>query len=341
MPGAASVVVGGCDVDSRVAQRQAAIVEIEKIRAVLVDQVQAAQLPLQRIGGIVRRRGLDPLAVVRRVPVVHGLEAGDPIRDHHARAGIELLRIQALPPLALAVGLGQAKGVIALAGQGAFRVVAIGCLPPVPGMGRVVADAEAQACIPRHLGPGPDDVAPGPHPQGVPGVMFRRPGVEVVVVVGQGHEILRARGLVEPHQRLWVPVLGLPQVLDLHEAEAGRVAVGLDVVLVEGIALDIHQPPVPVAELGHALRAPMGPDPQLGVAIPVRRLILRRQRLPGRAERTGLGLSQRLGFGQGRGRGQHGAAGLQQASTREAHGASFGGALARSPTITPRPLVAR
>ena len=46
--------------------------------------------------------------------------------------------------------------------------------------------------------------------------------VEIVVVVGQGDEVLRAGLDVEVHQLLRLPFLGLPEVVDLHEAELRR-----------------------------------------------------------------------------------------------------------------------
>src|SRR5205085_3254233 len=86
------------------------------------------------------------------------------------------------------------------------------------------------------------------------------------------------------------------------------------VMLIEFVALDIHLAGIPVAELGHALRRPMSPDAELGVAEPVRRLVLRLQRLPvslegprchglgesgrGAGRRQRRSLHQQVAFGQ-------------------------------------------
>ena len=50
----------------------------------------------------------------------------------HVASGVEFLRVQALPPLALAIGLRQLRGVVAHAGLWPFGVVSIGHLKPVP-----------------------------------------------------------------------------------------------------------------------------------------------------------------------------------------------------------------
>jgi hypothetical protein len=62
-------------------------------------------------------------------------------------------------------------------------------------------------------------------------------GIEVVAVVGKRDEVLRAGLDVQVHQRFGFPVLRLPAVLHLHEADLRRMAIGLDVVLVLPVAL--------------------------------------------------------------------------------------------------------
>ena len=51
-------------------------------------------------------------------------------------------------------------------------------------------------------------------------------------------------------------------------ADLGGVAVGFDVVVVLAGALDVHVAGVPVAVLDAGLRAPVGPDAELGVVEP-------------------------------------------------------------------------
>ncbi len=148
-------------------------------------------------------------------------------------------------------------------------------------------------------------------------------GVEIVVVAGQLHEILGAGLFIQPDQALRIPAIDLPGVDDVHEAELGRMAVGLDVVVVIFVALDIHLAAVPVAALGRALRSPMRPDAELGVAKPVRCRVIGLERLPRRRERRGPGPGGLGGFGRpgARGAGQKPGTGCgaDQAATGNAH----------------------
>ena len=86
-------------------------------------------------------------------------------------------------------------------------------------MGCMQADAEAQAVGPGGLGPAADEVFFGAHIDGVPGLIFAVEVVEVVVMIGQRHEILCPGAFVKGHQFFRIPVFGLPQVNDVFKAE--------------------------------------------------------------------------------------------------------------------------
>ena len=76
-------------------------------------------------------------------------------------------------------------------------------------------------------------------------------------------------------------------------------AVGLQVVVVVLVALQVHAAGVPVALLRHALRGPVVPDAELGVAKPFGRLVAGPQRLPCGLERAGRDVNVRgLSAGQ-------------------------------------------
>ena len=213
---------------------------------------------------------------------------GDAVRHRHHRAGIELLRVQPLPPFALAVILGELEGVIALAGARAFRVIAIGDLEPVPGYGpngwrrrtsgrapappwprcrRCRAWARRACCSSR-----------GSANRNCRNCRDGWPG---------DTKYLRAGLLVEVEQLVRIPVLGLPAIVDLHEAGIGGMAVSAP-----GDGRTACWPWIYIWRayqspgFGHALRAPMRPDAELGVAEPVGRLVLGRQRFPVGLERA-------------------------------------------------------
>src|SRR3954466_16098075 len=87
-------------------------------------------------------------------------------------------------------------------------------------------------------------------------------------------------------------MLGLPAADHVDEAGAARMAVMLQMMLVVGLALhpgsarlEVHEARVPVAMLGLALRPPMRPDAELGIAEPLGDPVARRERLPGRSDR--------------------------------------------------------
>lgn len=122
------------------------------------------------------------------------------------------------------------------------------------------AHAQRQAILAAGLGPLAHDVALGSHVHGVPGLVLAVPEVEVVVVVGQGHEELGSHALVEADERVGLPPLGFPLADDILEAEVLGVAILLEVHFLLPLSGVIHVAGIPVACLRLALRPPVGPD---------------------------------------------------------------------------------
>jgi hypothetical protein len=261
--------------------------EVQDVRLILVDQILAPEKPVLRERWVVCRRSLGPNTVMLFVPGLHLFDGGDAIGCNHVAARVELLGVQPLPPLALAIGLGQARGVVAHTALRPLGVIAISDLEPVPGVRRVVAHAEAQTVSPRDLCPGSNDVPLGADVDGVPGMVLRGIGVEVVVMIGEGEEVLGPGALIQSHQPLGFPALRLPQIVNFHEAERRRMPVRREVVLVDGVTLYVHLPRIPVALLRHALSGPVCPDPELGVAEPVGNPVLLDERVPARPKWPG------------------------------------------------------
>src|ERR1035441_9380941 len=81
-------------------------------------------------------------------------------------------------------------------------------------------------------------------------------------------EIFRSGFLIERDEVLGIELIGFPGGNHVLEAELGRMAVRLDMVVVLRLALDIHVAGVPVSDLRLRLWSPMRPDPKLGVAVP-------------------------------------------------------------------------
>jgi hypothetical protein len=252
----------------RLTQRQVVIVEIQHVGPVTIDQILHPRQPMR--GKLTRRRAFIPQAVRGRMPCRRFLIGPHPIGDRHAGPGIEIAGIEPLPPLPRAIRRGQARGIVTLARARARDVIAIGHLVPVPRMARMVRHSKAQTLGAGQLLPPANDVGFGPDAGRIPGVMRRIVAVEIVMMIGQSHEITRPATRIEIDQRLGLPRLGLPQILHLHEAHIRRMAIGLQMMLIGRVALKIHLPPVPVvADPRHTGRAPMRPDPELGIAEPV------------------------------------------------------------------------
>ena len=273
--GAAAVACGAVivivrhDVESGLTERQLIGIEIDEVRPIFVYEVFAPQEPVLNEGGGGHRIGLGE-ARICDLPCPDRGSADDTVGHHHRRTCIKVLRIETLPPLANSVGLGERGRVVANACQRPFAVVAIGGLEPAWRPGGVVADAETQALRARHRGPQAGNVLLGADVHRIPSVVAGIVSVKIVVVVGQADKVFRSCALVERHQPFRLPALRAPQIVDLHEAEARWVTICLDVVVVGRIALQIHPAGIPVALLGHALRRPMRPDSELGVAKPIR-----------------------------------------------------------------------
>jgi hypothetical protein len=129
--------------------------------------------------------------------------------------------------------------------------------------------AKRSPCSLGQLAVDADDVFLRADLDGVPVVEAGVVVVEVVVVVGQRGEVLGPGGDVEIHQLFGLPVLGLPEVVDLHPSDLGGMAVVLQVMVVLAVALDVHVAGIPVSLLWDALGGPVVPDAELGVAEPV------------------------------------------------------------------------
>ena len=125
------------------AERHPEIVEIDEIGIVALDQCLLPRQPARdeaRIGG---RRKLHPPPAGGTGPGVHLRPGGKSVGGGQRLAGVQLLRVEAVPPFAPAIGDRQSRGVITLPGTRSFGIVVIGNLIPVPRMARMIADAEA------------------------------------------------------------------------------------------------------------------------------------------------------------------------------------------------------
>ena len=253
---------------------------------VLIDQFLGAQEPLLAVPVILRRNVLVPVAVILLVPGLGLLCVCELLGHRDANPAVEVLGIEPVPPLALAIGLGQ-EAIVGNILERPLDVVPVRHLQPMPCMGRVIAHAEPKAVLAGDLGPNPDDVLVGAHIHGVPRLIGGVIAVEIVVMVRQGHEVVRPRPNIEIHQLLRVPVLRGPGMIDVLEAHLGGMAVVAHLPGIVGRPLHVQPPGIPVALLGHALRRPVRPDTELRVAEPLRALVALLERFPGRLERTG------------------------------------------------------
>ena len=89
------------------------------------------------------------------------------------------------------------------------------------------------------------------------------------MVVSQSHEVFGAGGFVEADQVLGIPGIGVPCVDDILEAGLRRMTVVVALVFVVAVAFLVHLARVPVAFFRNALRSPVCPHAELGIAEPL------------------------------------------------------------------------
>ena len=255
------------------------------------------------VGG--RINGQDHVVKIQHVGIVFVNEVNDPVEIFFDKGlgqrrilalrptvianlvilRVKVLRIEAFPPLPLAVGLGQ-QAVVRHAGQRAARIGTLRGLIPAPGAVAVARQRQPQTSGANRLGPAAHHVLFRPDGDAVPRLIRRVEIVEVVVMVGQGREIFCARAFVEANQMFGIPGLGLPFVDHILETHFGRMPVMRALIFIVGITKLIHFLRIPVAHSRLALRTPVRPDAELRVAEPVGHLVAG-QRFPRRLKRPG------------------------------------------------------
>ena len=133
------------------------------------------------------------------------------------RTSIEVLRVHALPPLALAVGFRQ-NAIVGHALQRTGLVTAIPdrheLLPNSPRRA-MKGDPELEPLRTSNFFPGSHDVLSRSDIHAVPGLVLRVPAIEVSMVVGKCDEILGSGLGIEPNQFLGIPVVRPPDMADV------------------------------------------------------------------------------------------------------------------------------
>ena len=255
-------------------EREIGVVEIYDVRVVVVDKLDGAVVDFVA-ESLVGRCDAVFLPVPRTV-----------VFAQRVALLIELLRVKAIPPCACSILLRQ-HAVVRHSGQRALGVGSPGRFIPYPRVGCMHAHSEAQPIFAAGLCPSTHDIFLRSEGDRVPALIFAVVKVEVVVVVGQSEEIAGSGFFVKLHQSVGVPVLRFPLMNPVLEAPAARMVARVDVVFVLAAALDVHVAGVPVTVLRLALRPPVGPDTELGVAEPFRALPCRQ------ALHSGLPLARR------------------------------------------------
>ena len=216
-----------------VAERHAAV-RIEQIERIVLDQIADAVVPLLLPGGILAIPAL----------VVGG------------GAGV------------IEIGVFRIGSVVGNAGLRALFVRSVAALKPGIACPEMLRHAEPQAVFLRRLLPISHHVAVRAHVHRIPTVIPRIPEMEIVVMRAHADEILRSRFLVQGHQPIGIPFLGLPERNDVFIAEHRRMPVMGEMIFVVVAPLFVHLPRIPIPFHRHGLRAPMRPDAEFRVAKP-------------------------------------------------------------------------
>ena len=167
------------------AERQSAVVEVDQVRLVRVNHVERAVVELLGVGDA--RLVAGP--VLLRF-LIRGVRTGPVV------LGVKVLRIETVPPLAVAVGLGE-LAVVRDARLGSRLVAQLRDFIPAPRPRGMQADAEPQALRPSSFCPHADEVLLRADRRGVPRLVLRVPVVEVAMMVSHRHEVLRPRLFVK------------------------------------------------------------------------------------------------------------------------------------------------
>ncbi len=134
-------------------------------------------------------------------------------------------------------------------------------------------DAEAQAGLQGRIPPKADDVLVRPVVYGVPLVIGGIEAIDVVVMRGEGDDILCAAALYFATRASGSKFSGFPGLDDVDVADLGGMAVMFEVPFVFAAALGPHVVCVVVANARDGVGSPMGPDAELGVLEPLRALV--------------------------------------------------------------------
>ncbi len=193
---------------------------------------------------------------------------------------VKALRIESLPPLLLALRLSE-DSVVRDPGLGSRLVCTVRGLkpPPVPGLMYGDAESQSSACAPlppmcSKQGTAGYDIPMRTNGCCIPRLVFRIPRIEVVVMIRERHENPRACLLVSRDQLVGVPIQQCPLCAEVLVSKARCRAIMVEVILVLPLSFNVHVARVPVTSLGYALRSPVRPDSELGIAIPVRSFVL-------------------------------------------------------------------
>ena len=238
-------------------ERQHCVVEIDHVGAEGVDTLQHTVLELHLI--LLRRqaRTLAP------VPLAMDVALTFPSLAVLMALSVELLRVQALPPLLRAVRI---ELVAILLRQ--IAVILLRPLHPCPRVAGMHTNTQRQPVLLASVSPSADDVLLRTHVHRVPLLVRAVPQVEVVVMIAESEEISRTDTLVELHKRIGIPVLSLPVAAQFLQSVLALRTVSLDMVLALPVIVIVHVARIPVARLSLTLRTPVRPDAELSILKP-------------------------------------------------------------------------
>src|ERR1035437_7848617 len=232
----------------------------------------------QQVGLVLIHQVLDPVEPFALPPIRSDVRASNTTPSRCLRSALGVVVIE--------IGVGGVVPVIRHAREGPRLVAAMRRGIPDETAREVFADSKAQPLLLRRRADGAHHVPLDAARRGVPArLVVGLPHVEVIVMHSHADEILGPGLLVQRHQRIRIELVAFPDPpADVLVPEFRGVAVILEMILVSRIAFDVHALGVPVAELGGRFRSPVRPDPELGVAVPIRHLVIL-ERFPGAAKR--------------------------------------------------------
>ena len=200
--------------------------------------------------------------------------------------GVEHARVEAVPPFAFTVRLGQIA-VVRHARLRAGLIAAKSGLIPPPGVFVMERNAKTHSRFLGSDGPFAEQITVWTKVHGIPRLEMGIPIIEIVVMNALDNQKTRAGIMISLDEFGWIQTFWIPITQHILVTNFRRMSVIFQVVRVGRLRGIVEFPRIPVAALAGGLRTEMNPDAKLRVPQPRRTAgIIGIDRIPSRRKRS-------------------------------------------------------